>query len=429
MYLRTPKRYRVGKRPRRHLFSGRRLMLWLVLLLAIAGGVFVVQRSDEYGPPVREFVAGVVEQAQGGLATLTAPTPLPTEDPTLQLARANESWSRGAIEDAVTAYQSLASALPNDATVHYRIALGLITEGRIEEGIAAAEDAVTANPFSADAWAIRAHALERDGRYPEAVASALQALSIDPNNARAHAFMGEAYMDAGRADLAQESIGRALDRDPDGYEGNYVDALMQWQVLYDTQLAAERFAAAYDAASNLPTVTVDRAWFEWGQQNYDVALELLTGVLELNPQNLDALYAIAFLYYQAYGDPNQSLDYLERCVQSDPQNAACLAYLGTVQTALGNAQGALQTYRRLMNTDTQDSRHYLAAGRAYMNSGDCTSARTVLEEGYTLEQGRLEPNTDRLALFEEYLIQCGATITPAFSDAEATAEPAEESGG
>lgn len=428
MYLRTPKRYRAGKRPRRHLFSGRRLLLWLILLLLIGGGIYVYQHQEQVGPQVREFVAGVFQQAQGGIATLTAPTPPPTEDPTLQLARADEAWSRGAIEDAVGWYQSLTQALPNDARVHFRVVLGLIMQGRIDDALMAAEDAVTANPFSPDMWAVRALALERDGQTAEALASALQALSIEPGNARALAWMAEAYMDADRADLAQEALGRALDANPDSYEANYVDALLQWQVLYDTDAAAERFAAAYEAAPNLPSVAVDRAWFEWGQQNYEVALELLTGVLELNPQNLDALYAIAFLYYQAYGDPNQSLDYLERCVQSDPQNKACLAYLGTVQTALGNTQAALQTYRRLMNTDTEDPRHFLAAGRAYMNSGDCTSAVPVLREGYALEQDRSEPNTDRLALFEEYLSSCGSPVQSLLPP-EATEEATPEAGG
>ena len=428
MYLRTPKRYRVGKRPRRHLFSGKRLFLWLLLLLTIGAGVYVFQHQEEIGPPVREFVSGVVEQAQGGIATLTAPTPPPTEDPTLQLARADDAWSRGAIEDAVEWYQSLARALPNDARVHFRVVLGLIMEGRIDDALVAAEDAVTANPFSPDMWAVRAHALERDGQTAEAIASALQAISIEPQNARALAWMGEAYMDAGRADLAQEAIGRALNANPDSYEANYVDALLQWQVLYDTSAAADRFAAAYEAAPNLPSVAVDRAWFEWGQQNYEVALELLTDVLELNPQNLDALYAIAFLYYQAYGDPNQSLEYLERCVQADAQNRACLAYLGTVQTALGNAQAALQTYRRLMNTDTADPRHFLAAGRAYMNSGDCISARPVLVQGHTLEQERAEPNTDRLALFEEYLASCGAPVQSLVTTPEVTDEAPADGG-
>jgi len=428
MYLRTPKRYRVGKRPRRHLFSGKRLFLWLLLLLTIGAGVYIAQHQEQFGPPVRDFVAGVVEQAQGGIATLTAPTPPPTEDPTLQLARADEAWSRGAIEDAVEWYQSLAQALPNDARVYFRVVLGLIMEGRIDDALVAAENAVTANPFSPDMWAVRAHALERDGQTAEAIASALQAISIEPQNSRALAWMAEAYMDAGRADLAQEAIGRALDANPDSYEANYVDALLQWQVLYDTSAAAERFAAAYDAAPNLPSVAVDRAWFEWGQQNYEVALELLTDVLELNPQNLDALYAIAFLYYQAYGDPNQSLDYLERCVQADPQNKACLAYLGTVQTALGNTQAALQIYRRLMNTDTEDPRHFLAAGRAYMNSGDCVSAQPVLRRGYTLEQERTEPNTDRLALFEEYLASCGAPVQPLVATPEVTDEAPADGG-
>jgi tetratricopeptide (TPR) repeat protein len=420
MYLRTPKRY---QKQRRHVVSRRFVRLVLVTLVIVIAGGFIYTRQDEIGPPVREFIANVAEQAQGSVATMNAPTPLPTTDPSARVVRANEAWDRGAIEEALDEYMAVADAAPNNSLLQQRIALGLIMQGRGDEAVIAAERAVTADPFNAGAWAIRALAYDRAGQPETAIASALQSISLEPNNAPALAYMAEAYLDLDRYDLAQETIARALTADPNSYEANYVDGLLNWQVVYDLAAAQESFDVASDEAPNLPYITVDRAWLEWNLGNNDLAQSLLTEVLELNPTNLDALFALGYLYYQAYGDPNQAFDYIDRCVSADPTNIACLNYLGTLLTALGDTQGALNSYRRLMQTDTTNPAHFLAAGRAYMSAGDCSSAIPVLERGYEQQQDQDLTNTDRLALFEEYLSECGAPvfIAPA---AEATEEAA-----
>lgn len=411
MYLRTPKRYQPG-RQRRQLISLRWAWLWVLTPIIVFLGAQVIERREEFGPPVREWLSGMVESARSGIATVTAPTPLPTTDPGQALAQADSAWARGAIEEAMRLYGEVLPNAPNDVTAHYRLTLGLIMEGRGEEALEAAERTLTANPFSSDAWAIRALALDRSGRPQEAVASAMQALSINPNNARALAFLAEAYLDANLVGRAQETIARALQVNPESFEALFVNGLIIRDGQFDFRRAREEFQAAYELAPNLPYIAVELAWSEWYLQNYDVALEILQGVLEQNPQNLDALFATGYLYYQAFGDPNQSLDYLNQCVSADPENTACLRYLATVQTGVGNAQAALQTYRQLIAAGTNRPSDYLNAGRAYMGTGDCASAVPVFQQGYEMERSSPQPDIDLLARFEEFLRDCQSVLNP-----------------
>jgi tetratricopeptide (TPR) repeat protein len=418
MYLRTPKRYR---KPRRQVISMRWAWLWALTLLAVFGGWQLYQRRDAIAPAVEQAMNSALNAAQNSIATAGAPTPLPTENPSARVARANEAWDRGAIEEALGEYRAVLEAAPNNALLHQRVTLALIMQGQSEEALQAAEAAVTADPFNPDSWSMRALALDRAGKPERAISSALQALSLRRDDAQALAYMAEAYLDLQRSDLAQETIARALEADPNHYAANYVNGLIQWQVNFALDEASLAFEAASAEAPNLPYIAIDHAWYEWYMGNYDSAQALLNNVLELNPNNLDALYAMGYLYYQAYGQPDQARDYLQRCLTTAPANISCLAYMGTLQTNTGDTQGALQTYRALMATETQSSQHFLAAGRAYMNAGDCGSAVPTLRTGYALEQERPDSSSDRLALFEQYLSDCGA---PAAAPPEATAEAA-----
>lgn len=427
MQLNTPKRYRAGKRQKRHMVSSLRwLWLWLLTPLIVFAGYQIYEQREQLGPPVREFIADRVSDAQSGIATAVAPTPLPTADPGQRIARADALWLQGSVETALTEYEQAKRGAPNDVRVFYQYTYGLLIEGRAEEALAAAEQTVTANPFSSDAWAIRAFALTRNDRHPEAVASALQALSLNPNNATALAYMALAYVNAGLPSMAEQTLERALEIDAENPDVYYVRG--QWNNLanYDQAAYQNDLQTAHELAPNLPHIAVELAWADWGVEQADVGLERLEEVIELNPNNLDALFALGFFWMATYGDANKARDYIGRCVTSDPVNVSCLSYLATIQLNSNELDDALQTYRQLMNTAPTDPIHYLRAGRTYASAGSCNVASPWLQQGYQMELERAEPNTERLAAFEEFLIQCGVPITRVYSapdSAEATTEP------
>ncbi|MBK8020169.1 MAG: tetratricopeptide repeat protein [Chloroflexi bacterium] len=427
MYLRTPKRYQQKKR-RVHLVSTRWLWLWILTPLVVIGGYLVYLNADEIGPPIRQALSDGISSAGGSIATMVAPTPLPTSDPTERLAAADALWMQGAIGQAVEEYGALVANAPNDVRSHYRYTYGLLVERRSAEALTASERAVNANPFSADAWAIRAWALSRNGFYAQAIAAALQALSIDADHAPALAFMAEAYLDAEQTVAAEERINQALSADPENAEAYYVRGLWNVAANFDFTAARDDFSTAHDLAPNMPNIMVERAWADWSLQNYDVGLDTLEQVLESNPNNLDALYALGYFQYQVYGDPNKASDYLGRCLVADPQNISCLNYMATVQIGLGNPEAAAEHYQRIVDTGTQDPIYFLRAGRTYADLGDCRRATPLLRTGLGLEQESEVPDVERLAAFEEYLIQCGAPLNPQFADpAEPETEATEES--
>ncbi len=424
MYLRTPKRYQPNRR-RVHLFSMRWLWLWILTPVVAFVGYLIYSNADQIGPPIRGFITDNVERAGGTLSTLIAPTALPTSDPTERLARADSLWTQGAVEQALEEYGALIVNAPNDVRSHYRYTYGLLVESRDAEALVAAENAVTANPFSADAWAVRAWALSRNEQYASAIASGLQALSLDPKHAPALAFMGEAYMDARQPALAEQRIDQAIETDPDSAEGYYARGLLNVNANFDYASANADFNTAHDLAPNLPNIMVDNAWALWSLTRYDEATELLETVVEVNPNNLDALYALGYFQYQVYGDPNKASDYLTRCLVSAPENISCLNYMATVQIGLGNAEAGAEYYQRIIETGTQNPLYHLRAGRTYANLGDCRRATPLLRTGLSLEQEQDAPDADRLAAFEEFLLQCGAPLSPQFGAPapETTGEP------
>lgn len=415
MYLRTPKRYQVGHR-KRHLFSLKWLWLWILTPLVIGAGLLIYEERDTLGPPVRQAISDVIDSAGGGLATMVAPTALPTQDPSDRILRGDNAWQQGAIEQAVTEYRAAAGGAPNNFQVHYRLAYGLVLEGEYEDALSAAENAVTANPFVSDGWAVRGLALSGNGRYPEAVASAMQALSLDSKNATALAFLSEIYLAANQTAQAEERANQAISADPENAEGYYARGLWNTLSNFDYVSAVADFAQANELAPNLPHILVRMAEANFGIASFegvlpDLAVDQLEQVVESNPNNIDALYNLGYIQYQAYGDAEKSRDYLERCIQVDPTNISCLNYMGTI-LSFSDPATAVGYYQRVVDTGRAQAIHYLRAGRTYVTLNDCRSAVPLLRTGYNLEQQATSPNTERLAAFQEFLSQCSAPFVP-----------------
>lgn len=418
MYLRTPKRY---QKQRRHVVSLRWLWLWILTPLVALAGYAIYENRAAFAPPVQAFVENLASDARRGVETMTAPTAMPTEDPTRRLTIANNAWQQGSIDEAVREYQAILPSVPNDVAPHYRVALGLLVSGKPQDALRYAEKTVTANPYSSDAWAIRAAALNEAGRTGEAIASAMQALQLDPDSARATAYLAEAYYDSNQIERALSTAEAAMELDPDSYEALYIYGIIQNYSLFDFETAQEAFETAYGIAPNMPHVGIELAWLHFNQQNFDLGYDVLQQIAEVNPENAEALYALAFFSYSAYGDPNGALDQLTRCINASPQHIMCNWYMGTVQFGLGNNEAARDGFMAAIDAGTTNPRHYLSAGRINAALNNCAAAVPLLEQGYDMERARASPNVENITGFEEALAGCGARVQP--SQPEATDEP------
>lgn len=438
MYIRTPKKYR--GRQRRSIFPVKRFLGILFMLALIVIGVGIYQNRDMIQPHVERVAGTAISQFSEQAATITAPTPTPTEDPTNALVQANNFWAQGSVNEALRLYEPVLDAVPNDVTVYYRMALGMIAQGEIERALEYAEHTVTADPYSADAWAIRAWALDWAGRPNEAIASALHARELDPENARALAYLAEAYFGAGQTDRALNVIEQALETDPDSPEVYRARAYVRQYGLFEYEQAMQDLRRAYDmaretnpAAANI--IAIDIAQLEIRNQDYDAATATLEGVLEANPESTQALYLLGVTYLRGYGDPTQANAYLLRCVDYSPDSIPCNFWLGRTQERLDQIAAAADTFAKVIELGSENPQHYWWAGRSQISLGNCARALQYLRPGY--ERALADPTGQWVEDYEAILPQCQSDFAPSASptppadavpEGESPADPPAEDG-
>jgi tetratricopeptide (TPR) repeat protein len=381
MYLRANNRY-----PRRRRLPFWRILLWLGAPVLIFLGIGIYQNRDAYIPMMTNLVGTAVGQAEVAVATMQAPTPTPTSDPAIGVARARDAWNNGNYQEAVNRYSEVIGALPNDLDSHFIYTLGLITEGRDQEAVEAATNAVTANPFAADAWAIQAFAQTLSGQYNEAVASSLRAIEIDDTKARAHAFLGLALLGLNQVDRANAEINRAIELDINGWEGYYARAQVALQSTFDFESLREDLNAAYDNSGGLTFIGVDLALEEINREGGDPAAgeARLQEMDERNPNNPLILTQLGAYYRTQVGDPEQALQYLNRCVGTVPTASGCQFLLGRVQWDNEQPEVAAASFKLAVDSGSQNPQHFYWAAFSQESLNNCPAAREYWTRGYEL---------------------------------------------
>jgi tetratricopeptide (TPR) repeat protein len=422
MRLKTPKRYQ-SKYQRSSWFSLRWAWFWLFAIIAASTLFYIYQNRSVFLPAANNLMATAMGSVGEGLSTVIAPTPTATADPSGAILQADAAWDRGAIEDAQILYTSVIEAAPNNVRVHYRYTLSLLMNGQRQEAVSAAENLVTAAPFDSNAWALRAMVLDWNGRYTDAMSSALRAIELDGENARAYAFLAEIYFELGQNTRALDTLARALEIDPNSFEAYRAQGLLELVINGDVDAARAAYEEAIALEPQIIYPYLDLASLEINSSLYDDAIARLRGVLDLNPTNNEALYLLAVAYYRGLGDPSQAREFVNRCVDANPNNNTCQYYLGRMLLVLEQPQQALEHLMRPIQNNTTSPIHYYWAAQGQVLNGNCPAAVPLLENGLRLAQEQ-----DFSAVFDDFevsLRECGrgaAIFTPTPAVAESTAE-------
>lgn len=432
MYIRTPKRYRGMQR--RRIFSCGRLFMIFVLVIFIGVGIGIYEMRDMVRPQMMTVIDSGMEQVNEWQATQFAPTPEPTTNPAVTLVDAENNWLAGRVSFALDAYDSILDTVPNDETVHARLAEGYLTRGNTDEAIIAAERTVTANPFSADAWATRALVYSWTGNFAEGIASAQQALAIEPENARAEAYLGYAYFRAGEFTQALNSAEDAIELNPNLWAGYWVRGLLRENVFpIDYDGAEADYGLAYDLARQQNPALAGVAGAGLGRiigiTDPEGAIQLMSEMLTYDDSNRELLFYVGVTHYRALGQWGQARDPFTDCVEIAPADTDCWYMLGRTLNSLEDQSGALDAFERTIELDTQSARHYWWAARLARVSSSCSAAASYLEIGYDMViEGGLpaidEGDAALISAYDDELSVCRITVVPNAPVApEGTTEP------
>ena len=413
MYLRTPKRYRTG---RRRLFSWRKLLMLLAIPALAYGGWLIWLHQQALRDAVLPQIESVAQQVQ----TQVAPPVEPTATPDLLVAETSceNAYRAGDLEGAIKACKVLAEVKPNDVDLHYRVAHLLVitssfgrNEERMQEALQFAEKTINADPEAPHGWAIRAMALDWHGDYGLALASALHARALDSTFAPAYTFLGEIYQDLGQYEIAMGYLEQALDLDTRGIA--VADTFRTQGLWYSNQGRWAEAIQPYQAAlQNAPThtyIAIELAnnYIALGQVTK--AIEVLSQAWDRNPADPMVLFTLANAY-RRNGNIERAYEFYQRCLDVDPDNVPCLSYLGGLQWGDGDFVTAITNLERAIELGSEDPDDYYQLGHSHAALGRCDLALPYLQQGYQMvvESG----DERRKQYFENALRSCGVGTGP-----------------
>jgi tetratricopeptide (TPR) repeat protein len=415
MHLKTPKRYRPGRRERRFVGSWQSIRnLWLLVICgALAYWLYQNQLF------LRQSMPGLrtdMQEAISGLSTAIPRAPTPTPDVVEEAVSADTAYQIGDFDRAIQTYNEVIKGQPNNPEAFYRLAYALIISSDfgantayLEQALQASTGAINADPEAPDGWAIKAWVLVWLERYGEAIAYAQRALEIDPTFVQATAFMAEAYWRLEEQEQADQLITEAVEflRGQGSAPSETVAIVFRTQgYIAERQLDRDKAIQAYEtalqAAPSQTFIGLELALSYFGNGQTDEAIALLNRILDQRGPNRAILFQLGQLYVNT-GRNEEALQTLQRCVEANPTYAPCLSWLGGLFFVGGNYPQAISNLDAAISNGSEDWSDWLQLGLAYSYSGRCELAEPFLQQGYRM----VSDNPTREERFASALRECG----------------------
>lgn len=274
---------------------------------------------------------------------------------------------------------------------------------------------IKSDTANADLYAQRAQAHLQKRNHNMAMRDMLAATQLDPDNASYMLILSDIYLSMGLLDNCTESLNKALELEPDNIESylklaeihlimrEYKEALVSADKAIDLDklnplpysIKAYTYAEAGDTINAIKNYleVIDK-----DQRNYDayiqlgliystkgnpIAIDYFNNALNIDPQSVEALYALA-MFFQTHEDIENTISVYNRLLVIEPDNVYANYNLGYVNLVLlGDSETALGYFEKasLINPNYFQALYNL--GYCYELQGNYAEARrlynTVLE--------------------------------------------------
>jgi arylsulfatase A-like enzyme/thioredoxin-like negative regulator of GroEL len=313
----------------------------------------------------------------------------PHETPLAAPAQADEETAR---KLASLGYLGTASApasgpLPDPkAHVHtvqdFADALRLVSRQDYPHAVAAFERLVAENPRMVDAWENLGEALQRMGRYEEAYAALQKAMAASGGVGHVALAMASVLLDMGKLDEAQTNAELGVETGP----ATAHSLLAQIALGRHDTAKAEREAQAALAArgSRLgPLMTLAQVRREQGRLADALAVtrqaEQELGQMKENRKFAGLFYVQGDILARLGQNPEAEAAF-QREIADYPGDAKAYSRLAVLYAAENRPQEAVETLKKMVDTNAQSPGAYAEAVRALRVMGDPQSAAALLRD-------------------------------------------------
>ena len=199
--------------------------------------------------------------------------------------------------------------------------------------------------------------------------------------------LGVFYLRAGKVKEAKGQILPVIRTNPDSWQAHYLLGLV-YSSEHATILSARQFEQVLLLKADDPAVTSEinlelgQSYYVQGQ--YAKAIRKINGVLEDDPQDVAALFLLGSLYTDMHNHPKAMLLF-RQVVQLEPDNSEALNALGYVYAEddihLDEAVGMI---KRAIVIDPSNGAYYDTLGWAYFKKGMLEASLANLLKAVTL---------------------------------------------
>jgi tetratricopeptide (TPR) repeat protein len=295
------------------------------------------------------------------------------------------------LQAAQDEFQRLVDRYPNNPDL--RLSLGLVALENNEPDVAREEltRLIEQDHYADQASYYLGRIEEEAGNTEQAInyyQSVEQGNFFFPSLARASSLQAQ----NGNLEEARSHIRSLRDRHPDFAERFW---LVEVNLLLEHGSPSQALEAANMALQEYPDnvdIRYSRAMLLDTEGNTDKAVQDLTRVLELEPDNAAALNALGYILTVRTDRLEEARQYIERALSLDPENPAILDSMGWVLYRQGDYQGALDYLAQAWAAfpDPEVAAHY---GEVLWVTGNQDQARIVWDEA-------LDENPDHDILLE-----------------------------
>lgn len=257
----------------------------------------------------------------------------------LYYARSKVLLDRGNVKESLLDIQKAIDINKKDVKYYIRKADIYFTTGETTLAFATLQEALKINPKSKEVYLKTAEIALLLKDYDKTMFNVNEALKIDKLSSQAYYLRGWALKEKGDTIHAVESYKKAIEIKPD-----YEEPFEELGLLY--ALKGDRLAIDY-----------------------------LTSTININPKNLNAMYALG-LFYQEHSMMQKALDIYQDILNINPKHADALHNVGYINLVYKKSyQDALTLFSKAIEADTNFYQAYFNRGITYEHLNDFPKAK------------------------------------------------------
>jgi tetratricopeptide (TPR) repeat protein len=227
---------------------------------------FVIQEiPSTQNPPEIKFVAKAPAAPPpppgSGLAPAGSQGPPPADFGKLSanLNAAGALLEKGAVDEAVAAYEALASSAPQIPLIHQRLGDAYKKKGDSAKAEAAYRKSIELDPGFVEGCLSLATLLAEGGKRDDAIEVVKQGAAANEKSGRLHYALGVLELGRGRNAAAKEALLKAEELDPKNFDTQYHLATVAMNMNDPTEAVAryEKYVAA--APADAPNVAIAKS--------------------------------------------------------------------------------------------------------------------------------------------------------------------------